>query len=349
MSERDIQITSLETIGDTEWHDYVDGHPDATLFHGLAWKAAVQESFRHRPWYLAAMREGRIVGVLPLFEIHSLLAGRFLLSVPYATYGGVLAEDGEASSALIEHARTIAIRVRAACIELRSIETTVDHVPVRDSHAVFTRELPKQSDDVLGMLPRKARAAARRAGERYELTLESGAELVGDLWNLYSRSMRRLGSPNYPLQFFTSLIEKLGADACVHLIRHAGRPVAGLMSFVFRRTAMPYFVGVDEREDIYGLNNYLYWRNMQWAVERGCRVYDFGRTRVDNTGPFEFKRSFGFEPRMLGYQTVVMPGHCVPNLSPSSPKWAAARRAWTRLPLPVTRPLGAWLAKSIPG
>ncbi|MBI5765107.1 MAG: FemAB family PEP-CTERM system-associated protein [Planctomycetes bacterium] len=349
MSNRDIQITSLESIGDDAWNAYASSRPDATLFHGLAWKAAVQESFGHRPWYLVALRDGAVVGVLPLFEIQSLFAGRFLLSVPYATYGGPLSDDPAVSSALIEHTRTIAIRVRASCVELRSMEPSIENLPLRESHAAFIRTLPSNADDVLAMIPRKARAAARRCEERNTVSFETGHELVADVWDLYSRSMRRLGSPNYPLRFFTSLLERLGDNAAAQVVRHEGRPVAGLLSFVHRKTAMPYFVGVDERADLYGLTNYLYWQNMRFAVQRGCDTYDFGRTRIDNTGPFEFKRSFGFEPRLLGYQTLVMPGHRAPDLAPGSPKWAAARRAWTHLPLPVTRPLGAWLSKSIPG
>lgn len=349
MSNREIQITSLESIGDDAWNAFVSSRPDATLFHGLSWKAAVQETFGHRPWYLAAVRSGAVVGVLPLFEIHSLLAGRFLLSVPYATYGGPLADDCDVSAALIDHAKTIAIRVRASCVELRSMEPSIERLPVRESHAAFTRALPTNPDDVLAMIPRKARAAARRCEERYTVSFETGYELVADVWDLYSRSMRRLGSPNYPLQFFAALLEQLGDNAVAQVVRHEGRPVAGLLSFFHRKTAMPYFVGVDERADVYGLTNYLYWQNMRFAAQRGCDTYDFGRTRIDNTGPFEFKRSFGFEPRLLGYQTLVMPGHRAPDLTPSSPKWATARRAWTRLPLPITRPLGAWLSKSIPG
>jgi len=125
--------------------------------------------------------------------------------------------------------------------------------------------------------------------------------------------------------------------------------VGGLVSFLYRDTIMPYFVGVDERAAPPGLNNFLYMRSMQWGVENGYRVYDFGRTRVDNVGPFNFKRFFGFEPTPLEYQTWVAPGRTAPDLSPASPRWSAARRVWRTLPLTITRPLGGWLAKSIPG
>ena len=161
--------------------------------------------------------------------------------------------------------------------------------------------------------------------------------------------MRRLGSPNYPYRFFQHLIATTGENNVVQLVRHEGRPVAGLVTFLYKDTVMPYFSGLDERAGLYGLNNYLYMESMCWGGEHDYRVYDFGRTRVDNVGSFNFKRFCGFEPRLLEFQTIVMPGQEAPDLAPSSTRWAAARSVWKTLPLPLTRSLGGWLAKSIPG
>lgn len=47
-----------------------------TFFHTTAWMASVGDTFGHRPRYLRAQRDGRIVDILPMFEIRSLLAGR---------------------------------------------------------------------------------------------------------------------------------------------------------------------------------------------------------------------------------------------------------------------------------
>jgi len=291
----------------------------------------------------------RIVGVFPLFEVNSVLAGRLLVSVPYATYGGILADDEEVAVALFAEAKAIASQSRVRSIEVRSIRASVPLLGVQHSHAMFRKPLPDQAEDVLSVMPRKARAAARRAAERYELSVGFDRVLLPVVWQLYSRSMRRLGSPNYPYRFFEELSASTGDDCVVQLVRHQGRAVAGLVSFLYRDTVMPYFAGLDERESVYGLNNFLYAESMRWGVRQGYRMYDFGRTRIDNTGSYNFKRFCGFEPQQLEYQTYVMPGRTAPDLSPGSSRWIAARRMWKTLPLPITRPLGAWLAKSIPG
>ena len=85
------------------------------------------------------------------------------------------------------------------------------------------------------------------------------------------------------------------------------------------------------------------------AVRSGLRRFDFGRSRAANKGPVGFKKNQGFKPQPLGYQRYVPPGQTAPNLSPANPRFALARRVWQRLPLPVTRALGARLAGSLPG
>lgn len=344
-----LRVIPYENRFSKDWDDFLKRHSEGTFFHGSAWKQAVERTFGHQSRGLIAKRGFDVAGILPLFEIRSVLAGRLLVSIPYATYGGILAENAEVSAALFDRAKMLARKIGARSIELRSIKASVSSLERRRTHATFRKALPRDPDEVAATFPRKARAAARRAAERYGLTVAFGDAHLPEVWRLYARSMRRLGSPNYPYRFFETLARSEKKDHVVQLVYYQNRPVAGLLTFLHRDHVMPYFAGVDERAGIYGLSHFLYMESMRWGVENGYRIYDFGRTRIDNTGPFQFKRHCGFEPMMLEYQTAVMPGHAPPDLSPSSPRWIAARRVWKNLPLSITRPLGSWLAKSIPG
>jgi hypothetical protein len=91
----------------------------------------------------------------------------------------------------------------------------------------------------------------------------------------------------------------------------------------------------------------MYWELMCHAARQGYRVFDFGRSR-EGTGPYNFKRHWGFEPVPLPYQYVMMGGREVPNLSPSNPRFAAAQRLWRRIPLPVTKLVGPRLTRFLP-
>jgi FemAB-related protein (PEP-CTERM system-associated) len=348
-----LEIAQLDASQENPWRDYVARHPEATFFHTLAWRDAVQAAFGHESHYLIALRDGAPSGVFPLARVASHLAGTILVSTPYAVYGGVLADDDQSRDALLTFAEGLADRLHARWLDIRSIRRMHPGLPVNERYVTFRKTLPADPAEVLGDLPRKARAAARQARERHGLRVEFGDEHLETVWSLYSQSMRRLASPNYPFRFFQGLSERTpGGEAPDHLVQlvfHEGQPAAGLLSFAYRGTFLPYFAGCDERFERYHPNNFLYLTAMEQAVEMGCRVFDFGRSRQDNIGSYEFKRNQGFEPEPLGYQYYVPEGGSVPDLYPTSPKVRLARRLWPRLPLALTRPLGAWLAKSIPG
>ncbi|MBU0616455.1 MAG: FemAB family PEP-CTERM system-associated protein [Planctomycetes bacterium] len=331
------------------WARYVERAPGGTLFHHPDWCEPVQAVFGHQPVHRIALRDNEVVGILPLIEVRSILAGSLLVSVPYGTYGGILSDDQTARQALGLEAVRLADQRGARSLELRSANGGVERMATDKRYATFVRPLPLRVEELATYLPRQALAAVRQAQAREGLTVQHDTALLRIVWKLYARSMRRLASINYPCRFFESLVERLGRRAWVTVVWRDRRPVAGLLSFVFRDTVYPYFVGVDERVRCTGAANLVYFAVMERAVRAGLRRFDFGRSRKDNTGSFRFKKNQGFDPQTLGYQRYVPAGRTPPNLTPDNPRFSLARRVWPRLPLTLTRPLGAWLAKSIPG
>lgn len=327
----------------------MQAHPDGTFFHTLAWRDAVIRAWGHLAPFLIAERDGRIEGILPLYRIRSLLAGTLLVSVPYAVYGGILAENDESRDALFQAAMELGRQERARMLDLRSVRAALPDQPVIDRYVTFRRELPPRPEDVLGWIPRKTRAAARKGREKFNLSVQFDDANLRTVWHLYCLSMRRLGSLNYPYAFFEALLANTPGRHTVSLVTYQGQPAAGLVTFYHGDVALPYFSGCDTRFDQYCSNNYLYLTIMEHAVERGCRVFDFGRSRKDNAGSANFKRFHGFEPREMAYQQVLICGERLPNLTPSNTKFRIARRLWQRMPLCASRKLGAWLSRSIPG
>lgn len=357
-----VIVSELQQCDAQAWNACVAAHPQGTLFHTLAWRNAVSGAFEHPPCYLAAYRGGRIVGVLPLFKIASRLAGTLLVSVPYAVYGGALADDEQTYETLLDGACALAERCDAQWIDIRSAQARWPQLPILERYVTFRKQLPSRAEDVLSQMPRKARAAARTARDRFGLEVQFDDRQLDEVWGLYSRNMRRLSSLNYPRRFFQLLLEQTPASPAdclapdgtqaahlVQTVRLKGRIIAGLVSFIYRGTLMPYFAGCDDRYERCHPNNFLYMSLMERGVDLGCRDFDFGRSRIDNGGAYNFKRFQGFEPTPLQYQYVVPKGGRAPDLHPGNPRLELARRVWPRLPLAVTRPLGAWLAKSIPG
>ncbi len=332
-----------------DWEAYVRTHPRGTVFHLPQWSRAVARAYGHRPCHLIARRGSRVVGVLPLFLVRSVLAGRGLISVPYGTYGGILSGRGDVVAALADRARGLCHEYRAAYLELRHRDPVGLDLPVVDRYDTFRKALPGRPQDVLPGLPNKARAAIRGALRALgDDCVAIGPEHLDAIYDLYAITMRRLGSPNYSRALFRALLDEYGSDCVCMLVHDHGTPVAGVIGFVFRNELVGYFSGRIQNGPSRNAPSLLYVRLMEHAVRRGIGIFDFNRTRRDNPGPYDFKRHFGFDPSPLHYQVFVADGGPPPALTPANPKYALAIKVWRRMPLWLTRPVGGHITRWIP-
>ncbi|WP_256360687.1 GNAT family N-acetyltransferase [Methylomonas koyamae] len=118
------------------------------------------------------------------------------------------------------------------------------------------------------------------------------------------------------------------------------------MSFYFKDEVLPYYGGgVDAARDLKG-NDFMYWEVMRRAVEKGCKVFDYGRSKI-GTGSYRFKKHWGFEPEPLFYEIDLVAAKQIPEINPLNPKYQLFIAAWKKLPLPVSQWLGPWLAKDL--
>jgi FemAB-related protein (PEP-CTERM system-associated) len=329
------------------WDAYVHGHPGASLFHGRSWQRALERTFRaYRPVHRIALRGDRVCGVLPLYRVPTLPFGCALVSLPLGVYGGVCADDEEAARALVEDADSLAKSLGARYVELRQ-EHPLPGLPTKDLYVSFRRAIHPDREANLAEVPRKQRASIR-AGEKRGLTHRTGGtELLPLFYEGFSISMRDLGSPVMPRRFFQNLLEAYGPQASILAVFARDRMVAGVLSFYHRDMVMPYYAASTPESAALNAHDYMYWTLMCDAAERGFRVFDFGRSKKES-GPYHFKRHWGFEPTSLPYQYLLVRQRTMPNLSPTNPRFSLAIRAWQRAPLGLTRWLGPKLLPYFP-
>jgi FemAB-related protein (PEP-CTERM system-associated) len=323
------------------WDEFVLASPVGTFFHRFAWRQLLQGVFGLRPHCLMAQRGDRTVGVLPLFHQKSLLFGQALISTPFCVEGGPLAEDAAAAAALDDAAVALSTELKSPVLEYRSRTALRSGWTVkRDLYATFERPLTASDEENLKMIPRKQRAVVRKAlGGSLSGDLEEGVDV---LYRVYSESVRNLGTPVFPKRWFAALREAFGSDCDVVVIRDGGVPVSAVMNFYHRDTVLPYYGGGTAGARRNGANDLLYWEVMRRAALRGCRRYDFGRSKA-GTGAFAFKKNWGFEPHWLEYEYRLAPGAEMPEKNPNNPKYALMISLWKKLPLPLANFLGPFL------
>ena len=327
------------------WDDYVLAHPQGSFFHLFGWKRLIESTYRYPGHYLLAEQDGALRGVLPLGEVKHLLFGHSLVSVPFCVYGGVLADDDEARGALEARAMELARELGVSHLETRNERPVRDDWLRKDSlYVTFKKAISDDHDANLNAIPRKQRAMVRK-GIKAGLVgeLDDG---IDNLYEAYSESVRNLGTPVFPKAHFRAIRKEFGDAVDVVTVRHDGEVVASVMNYYFRDQVLPFYGGGISAARNLAANDFMYWEVMRRAAERGCRVFDFGRSKVD-TGSYSFKKHWGFEPEPLSYEYFLVKATEMPDLNPNNPKYRLFINAWKKLPVSVSRVIGPWLARGL--
>lgn len=341
-------MTVVRVLDDSaceRWDAFVAAHPDASFFHRAGWQRVIATTLGQRTHYLYAERNGVLCGVLPLAHVRSRLFGNRLISTACCIGGGPVAEDDVTHQALDAAALSLLKRLGADSLEYRQPSRLhPDRFHREGLYATFERPIERDETACLKQIPRKQRAVVRKALEA-GLAAEEDHH-VGRFYPLFARSMHALGTPVFARAYVAALMDTFGTACEILTATCRGRPVGSVLSFIFRGRVMPYYVGTaaDSRE--LGSSDFLYWRLMRRASERGCTVFDFGRSKVD-TGPYHFKKNWGFEPRPVVHEFLTRNGAPPPEVNPLNPRYRLFIEGWKRLPLPLANLLGPFIVRQV--
>jgi len=341
-----LVVRAAEAADASAWDTFVLALPEATFFHRFGWRQVIHEAYGHRTHFLLAERDGVIEGVLPLAEINSRLFGHSLIASPFCVYGGIAATTPEAHQQLDQRAQALAVELGVGHLEYRDRDTPA-HAdwPGSELYVTFRKEIDPDVESNMLAIPRKQRAMVRKGIKNgLSIDLEPGVE---GFFAVYADNVRRHGTPAMPKRYFELLREVFGNDCEVMLVRGPdGDVVSGVLSFYFRDEILPYYAGDALAARALAANDFKYWELMRRACERGIRIFDYGRSKV-GTGPYDFKRNWGFEPKTLNYRYKLIKADRVPENNPNNPKYQLFIKAWQHLPLPVANFIGPYIVKNL--
>ena len=197
---------------DAGWDTYVHRHPKARCYHLSAWLKAIQNSYGHPVYHLAALQSGEsgvpteppppgietgeatpecpstqsIIGVLPLVHLKHFFFENALISTAFSDYGGILADNEAAEQSLLQEAVRLGRRLKAAHIELRQINP-LPWLPATDE-----REAVSSSCDPMQPDPRTLPSRATRPSKvTLLLDLPESPEALMDSFKSKLRSQIR--------------------------------------------------------------------------------------------------------------------------------------------------------------
>lgn len=329
-----------------DWTVYVNKSSHSVFAHQLGWKCVVEETFGHQGLYLMAYRQQRLVGVLPLFFVKSIVFGRFLVTSPFLTFGGILSDDEEATGVLIERAIKLTRELNSDYLEIRN-EIPCGYLPYSKSD-YYTLILNLSSGEkeiwksLLHSTARRNVKIARKAG----LEVMESHEYLDEFIKINARNMRRLGTPAHNGKFFRNIL-KYFPESILLMARSKDDLIGGMLLVKFKDTVLMPWIGSLQEYFHMRPNNLLYWEAVVVACRDGFRFLDFGRSKWDS-GTFRFKKQYGAQPDQLHYLFFLNKAKKVPAVEPESSALKPLISIWRKIPLPVVNLIGPYIIRNIP-
>jgi FemAB-related protein (PEP-CTERM system-associated) len=342
----ELRTAAVDPSSAAEWDAWVAAAPGSTACHLAGWRAVMEDALGHEVKQLVAFGpDGAWEGVLPLVRVRSRLFGHHLVSMPFLNDGGPLGTE-RARTALAAWAAAEAARTGADLLELRTRTPVEGPLRVSRRKVSVHLPLPATAEELWEKTFRaKLRSQIRRA-QREEMEIRFGAGEAGAFYEVFARNMRDLGTPVLPRRFFEALARSLPDAAVFAAVYHQGRPVAAGCGFLHGDEFEITWASSLREANALSPNMLLYWGCMEHVIGRGARVFNFGRC-TPGGGTHRFKLQWGGHDVELPWAQWSASG-VASTPSPDSPKFRAAVKAWTRLPLGVANTVGPVLARLIP-
>ena len=343
-----MEIIRCESAQEARWNAYVAAAARASFYHRWEWRAINQRHLGHTSCYLAAVADGRVVGLFPIVRVKSRLFGDIACSMPFVNFGGPVGESDHIEKALLDEAATVADDWGVDYLEIRSTRDLGEQYPCSRHKVSMTVELAPDPEVLFNAFKGDQRKEIRRA-YKYGFTAKFGTTAVfEDFYATLCETWRDLGTPIYSRAYLEAVVAAFPSQTRICVVYAAdGTPAAtafmghqnGVMEGLWLGTRAPY------RRQLVGY--VLYWEIIKDACEQGHRLFHLGRSTADS-GAEQFKRKWNAHPTQLYWQYILRKRQDIPQLNVTNPKFQMAIAAWRRLPVGVTRHLGPLIARAIP-
>ncbi|MGM9651374.1 MAG: lipid II:glycine glycyltransferase FemX [Faecousia sp.] len=312
-----------------EYEAFVQGHPKGNFAQSSYW--AKQKPMWQ--WRAIACRgeDGKIKGTLSILIRKMPGFGRAMM---YASRGPVCdIHDYATMDELFGAARELAKEYHAYVFKIdpdvSSKETEfADYMKrygfqVKDGGAKFEAIQPKYvfrlylngrtEDELLASFHQKTRYNIRLAMRKGVQVRVCGKEMIPDFSRLMLETGVRDGFVTRQPEYFSNMLDNLGEHCRLYMAFLGDKPIAGTLA-IWYGDKVWYLYGASSNEDRNYMPNYLLqWEMIRWAVEKGCRVYDFrgvpGDVGEDHPlyGLVKFKRGFNGEyTEFVGEMDLVL-------------------------------------------
>lgn len=303
-------VRTINPLRDDRWTEFVDRHPNSSVFHTIGWLNALRTTYGYEPVaFTTSAPSEKLTNAVLFCAVRSWLTRGRLVSLPFTDHCEPLVENSEQLGAICAHLETFRKTRRWRYAEMRTSEAFLGSEDGLRECKVYRWHRLDLRSSLDGLYKRFHKDCVRRRirhAERQGLRYAEGRNesLVRSFYDLIVLSRLRKHLPPQPFEWFRNLVAGMGEDVCIRLAFKEIRPVAGILTMNHRKTMYYKYGGSDARLNHLGATPMLLWQAIQAAKSAGMEELDLGRSELENQGLITFKERWGAE----GVRLVVWRG-----------------------------------------
>jgi hypothetical protein len=320
----------IDPIGDPRWAQFVEQHPQASVFHTASWLEALRRTYGYQPIAMTSSPPGiELNNGIAFCGLKSWISGSRLVSLPFSDHCQPLLKCAEDLSEFTTFLREHCGQSGWEYAEIRPLER-IDQGSVRapsESNGQGDENIPLElsacaSDfakfeeynfhridlrpNLETLFSNFHKSCVQRKihrAERESLEYEAGRSEshLTKFYRLLLLTRRRHGLPPQPMTWFRNLKDCAGESLTIRIASKSGQPIASILTLRYKGTVVYKYGCSDAAFHRLGGMPMLFWKAIKEGKQQGAVELDLGRSNLDNPGLNTFKHHLGAVCSRLTY------------------------------------------------
>jgi CelD/BcsL family acetyltransferase involved in cellulose biosynthesis len=331
-------VHQLNPLHDPRWERFLEGHPEASVFHTAGWLEALRRTYGYEPVAYTTTPPGQdLTNGLVFCRVQSWLTGRRLVSLPFSDHCQPLVDSSKNLLELLAALEESLQRERWRYIELRPMALDES---VLEANSKFTKsqsyylhilDLRDDLDTIYRGFHKKSVHHKLNRAKREGLAYEEGHSeaLISKFFRLLVLTRQRHQIPPQPLAWFRNLAECFGERLKIRVVSKDGQPIASILTLLYKNCLVSKYGCSDVKFHHLGGIPLLLWKAIQDGKQQGAVAYDLGRSDPEHAGLLTFKENWGAVCSQLDYYRY--PQH-LPSQSNADWQTRIIKHVFSRMP-----------------
>ena len=305
-----IEMLDRDILFFDKHEKYISSHVGSTPFHTIAYAKIIRSEYGIYSKLVTFYKENIICGLVILYNCPTFPYGnKFTELILSGSYGGILCDNDVLTKDLIKILKrdTSTFPLIEIKVSKKYAETLTD-----DSKSVYVNynlNLLEDIDDIwTKKVDQKARNQVRKASKNGLQFSLQGIEGVEVFYDIYSRTMKGLGSPCLSFGFFKKLIVQFPDEVKISIVKLNDRPISVLFNILTAGKIHNVWAGSLFEYRKYCPNYMNYWELIKWCKSNDVYDFNFGRSILNSTHEI-FKKQWGAQRTDLFYYDVLSNKH----------------------------------------